>query len=442
MAEAFTLTTKQVEANRLLGGEATHVMLFGGSRSGKTFLLCRAIAVRALKAAGSRHAILRYRFNHAKASIWHDTFPKMMKLCFPDVKLGSNQSDWFFELPGGSQVWIGGLDDKDRTEKVLGNEYATILLNECSQISFGARETVRTRLAQNVGLKLKMYYDENPPMRTHWTHRLFIEKRLAEPPYTPLSDPDNYASLLLNPKDNAANLPDGYLNELQALSPRKKARFFEGLFGDETEGGLWSYEVLERSRVNAHPDLQRVVVAVDPSGTKGEDDERSDEVGIVVAGLGVDGHAYVLEDRTVNAPPAVWGRIAVTTAMRHAADVIVGEVNYGGAMVEHVVKTAAAEQQVSIRYKEVRASRGKVVRAEPAAALYEQGKVHHVGLFPELEDQMCAFTTAGYMGDRSPDRADALVWALAEIFPGIVRQKSEATPQRRREYAGAQGWMR
>jgi phage terminase large subunit-like protein len=416
-----TLTAKQNEANALLSGPATHIMLFGGSRSGKTFLLCRAIAIRALKAEASRHAILRYRFNHVKASIWHDTWPKMMSLCFPDVPYKQDKSDWFVELPNGSQVWHGGLDDKERTEKILGSEYATIYLNECSQIGFPARELVRTRLAQNVGLKLKLYYDENPPIKTHWTHRLFIEKRSPEPPYKALERPEDYASLLLNPRDNADNLPQAYLNELQSLSPRAKMRFWEGMFGDASEGALWSYEVIERNRVTKHPDLQRVVVSIDPSGTKGEEDDRSDHVGINVSALGVDGHGYVLEDLTVKAPPAVWGRIAVTAYQRHSADRVIGEKNFGGAMVEHVVKTAAADLGVVVPYREVTASRGKTVRAEPFSGLYEQNKVHHVGSFPELEDQLCSMTTAGYMGDRSPDRADALIWALTDIFPGLTR---------------------
>jgi phage terminase large subunit-like protein len=134
--------------------------------------------------------------------------------------------------------------------------------------------------------------------------------------------------------------------------------------------------------------------------------------------------AYVLEDLTISrAAPAVWGRAAVTAFQRHAADAIVGETNFGGAMVEHVVKTAASQLGIDAPYIQVTASRGKVVRAEPVAALYDQGKIHHVGIHAELEDQMTSFTTAGYMGDRSPDRVDALVWGLTELFPGLTQGK-------------------
>jgi predicted phage terminase large subunit-like protein len=364
-------------------------------------------------------------------SIWHDTLPKVLATSFPGLAVKEDKASWFWELPNGSQLWFGGLDDKERTEKVLGNEYASIFLNECSQIGLAARNTVITRLAQNVGLKLLAAYDENPPISTHWTHRLFIEKREAAPPYGKLKNPEAYAALQMNPADNAANLPATYLQELQALPARERLRFWSGQFGQIGENALWSFEGIETYRVTKHPDLRRIIVAVDPSGTKGDDG--GDEVGIVVVGLGLDGAAYVLEDATVSAPPAVWGRVVVSCADRHEADCIVAETNFGGSLVEAVVKAAAAETKLRINFKEVKATRGKVVRAEPVSALYEQGKIHHVGAFPQLDDQLCAFTTNGYMGDGSPDRADACIWALTEIFPRVV-SRGDADWQRTRPH--------
>jgi phage terminase large subunit-like protein len=163
--------------------------------------------------------------------------------------------------------------------------------------------------------------------------------------------------------------------------------------------------------------MQRIVVAVDPSGTRG--DGGGDDIGIVVAGKGVDGHAYVLEDGTCQMSPEGWGRRSVDLYHRWSADRIVGERNYGGDMVRFTVATADR----SAAFKEVVASRGKAVRAEPISALYEQGKVHHVGIFADLEDQMCNFTASGYIGEGSPDRADALVWALTEL---MLEHKSTA----------------
>lgn len=428
---SFRLTAKQQEAQALLGGESRHNLLVGGSRSGKTFVACRGIAVRASKAPGSRHLIGRHRFNHVKASVWSDTWPKMVKLCFPELasRLSYDKTNTRVIFPNESEVWFGGFDDRERTEKILGQEYATIFMNESSQIGWPTVETVRTRLAQRVlvhgtgeHLKLKMYYDANPPLATHWTHRLFVERRDPMPPYKPLDHPEQYSWMRINPSDNTDNLPAEYMQELANLGARARVRFLEGLWGSATENALWTYEVIEQHRVTDYPDLQRIIVAVDPSGTHGEEDERSDHVGINVTGLGVDGDAYVLEDLTVKAPPHVWGRIACSAYDRHEADCLVGEVNFGGAMVAEVIRAASSDLKMRVNYKEVRASRGKVIRAEPFSPLYEQGKVHHVGHFPMLEDELCSFTSAGYMGDRSPNRADAAIWALAELFPKLTRR--------------------
>src|ERR1700689_2506866 len=146
----FHLTAKQEQAQEVLNGPAQHILLGGGSRSGKTLLIVRKIIQRALKAPGSRHGILRFRFGHVKQSIVHDTFPKVMNLCFPQVKYEVNRSDWFATLPGGSEVWFGGLDDKERTEKILGTEFSSLFLNECSQIPYASRNMALTRLAQLV----------------------------------------------------------------------------------------------------------------------------------------------------------------------------------------------------------------------------------------------------------------------------------------------------
>jgi phage terminase large subunit-like protein len=186
---------------------------------------------------------------------------------------------------------------------------------------------------------------------------------------------------------------------------------------DDVPGALWTREMIDADRLKSDaklPDYQRVVVGIDPSGTKGDSDGESNEVGIVVAARGVDGHAYVLADYSCDLSPDGWGRRAVDAYRTHEADRIVAEVNYGGAMVEAVIR--AVDRKVS--YRDVKASRGKVARAEPISALYEQHRVHHVGSFALCEDQMVAFTGSGYVGEGSPDRADALVWALTELMLG------------------------
>ncbi len=410
---SFELTEKQLGANALLAGPARHILLRGGARSGKTFLFCRAIAARAIKAPGSTHCILRFRFNHLKASIIDDTFPSVMRLCYPQVPYHLNKSDWYIELPNGSRVLFGGLDDKERTEKILGQEHSTIFLNECSQISYASRNKAITRLAQNSGLTLKAYYDCNPPKMGHWTYRMFM--KLEEPLSGKLLDhPENFATAQLNPRDNLDNLPDGYIQELEGLPERERRRFLEGEFQPQVDDALWTYDIMDKCRTSPDqvPELQRIVVAVDPSGCQGPEDTRSDEIGIVVAGKGVDGKGYVLEDVSGHYSPDGWARASLAAFDNHEADRIICERNYGGAMVESTIRSA----RVGVPIKLVTASRGKTQRAEPIAALYEQGKIKHVGSYPEMEDQMCNFSTAGYMGEQSPDRADALIWALSALM--------------------------
>lgn len=429
----FELTDKQVEAQALISGDATNNLLFGGSRSGKTFLWLRVIAIRAVASPGSRHAVLRFRFNAVKASVVYDTFPKMMKLCYPGMEYELNKTDWFCTLPNGSEVWFGGLDDKDRTEKILGQEYATIFLNECSQIGYTARNIALTRLAQKctymVGdkekvLRLKMLYDCNPPSQAHWTYQLF--RKGIDPDSKEQINRDDYSSLTINPGHNKENLPETYIKTLESLPARLRLRFLEGIFGDITEGALWTLEDIEKYRkINDLPDMQRIVVAVDPSGSGDKDNLQNDAIGICVCGLGIDGIGYLLEDITVKAGPATWGNVATTAYDRHMADVIVGEVNFGGAMVEHVIQTSRR----GTPYKSVTASRGKAVRAEPISALAEQGKIRHAGRFPDLEDELISFTTAGYLGESSPNRADAYVWGFTELFGGIVTGEREKSVQ-------------
>ena len=410
----FKFNPGQRRAYSLLQGPQRHTLLVGGSRSGKTSLFVRSIGARAIRAAESRHVALRLHSNAARGSIALDTLPKVFRLCFPSVPLREYRQDGFFALPNGSEIWVGGLDDEERIEKILGKEFATIFFNECSQIPYSLVVVALTRLAQVVGdLKQRAYYDLNPVGKGHWTNTLFGAK-LDPVSRAPLADPSDYERLFLNPADNADNLAPEYLSSLERLPERQRKRFYEGVYIDEVEGALWTYEQIEQQRVTEFPidRLTRIVVAVDPSGAADKADERRDEIGIIVAGLGDDGHAYVLADRSVRDSPAVWARIAVTAYHEFKADQVIAEQNFGGEMVRFVIR--AADQNVPV--KVITASRGKAVRADPVSALYAQKLVHHVGRFATLEDQLCAFTTAGYRGDRSPDHADALVWAISELM--------------------------
>lgn len=176
---------------------------------------------------------------------------------------------------------------------------------------------------------------------------------------------------------------------------------------DDVPGALWTYGLLDRTRVANHPPLVRVVVAIDPAVKSNED---SADTGIAVAGLGEDGHGYVLGDHSEHTTPERWARKAIGLLEMVSGDRIIGEVNNGGDLIESVLRSVDR----TIPYRSVHASRGKRTRAEPISALYEQGRIHHVGTFPELEDQMCEYDPLTAV--KSPDRMDAVVWALTDLF--------------------------
>lgn len=216
---------------------------------------------------------------------------------------------------------------------------------------------------------------------------------------------------------NRAHLADSFLEEVRTryAGTRLGRQELDGVLLDEVEGAFWTVERLDAGRVDKIPELDRIVVAIDPPVTG---HSASDECGIVVAGVVQRGavgewQAYVLDDATVRgASPAAWARVAVAAYDAWDADKLVAEVNQGGDLVAEVVR----QVDPSVPLKAVRASRGKAARAEPVAALYEQGRVHHVGCHADLEDQMRKMTNAGFDGTGSPDRVDALVWALHELM--------------------------
>ena len=173
----FTYSGAQLEALAMLGSGARFCLLYGGSRSGKTFLLCCALVIRALKAPGSRHAVIRRHFNGVRSAVGNDTMPKALRCRFPELKYEYSKSDSVFKFPNGSEIQLVGLDDAQRAEKILGREFATLYFNECSELDFGSVQTALTRLAQRVpGIENKAFFDCNPPGKSHWTYRMFVQK--------------------------------------------------------------------------------------------------------------------------------------------------------------------------------------------------------------------------------------------------------------------------
>ena len=408
MSTSFKKTDAQTRAVRLLGSEASHILLFGGSRSGKTFILVRSVVIRALRVAKSRHCILRKHFTDLNKAIICDTFPRVMEICFPGVSYSLNKSLFYARFANGSEIWFGGLDKGD---KILGNEYATMYFNEISEISYDQVETAYSRNAQKCPeLRNRFYYDCNPPGKSHWSYKLFNDK-LNPTDNKLVSRPELYVHMRMNPQDNEENLSETYLQSLEMLSARKKARFLLGEWQDDNENALWKRDsMINPFRMKSAPvNLDRIVVGVDPAVTK---KETSDMTGIVIAGckrIKGDMHYFVLDDRSLIGSPTEWAGTAVNAYNEYEADRIVAETNQGGDMVEQTIRNIDRR----IAYRGVRATRGKIVRAEPIAELYERGLVHHVGEFQLLEDEMCSY--CGFEDEKSPDRMDALVWALTEL---------------------------
>lgn len=403
------------------------VLVAAGSRSGKTFMITSIIVTQAILYPQSRHLIARKFFNAAKTSIWLDTLPKVIKTIVPDLEpvLYWSNTDFYLRFPNGSEIWVAGLEDKEKVDKILGREYMTIFFNEASEISYDVYTTVATRLAQKCSRSWqettargnpitrtkeginRVFVDENPPSSKHWTKVLFVDK-LEPESRNKVKNPGKYLFEQIHPWENADNVSADYLERLMALPESKRRRFYDGKFGDDSQYALWSTEQIAKNRVFEHPPLRRIVVAIDPAVSK---KDTSDETGIVVKGVGYNDHCYLLADLTGKYGPNEWAEVACKAYHDWRADCVVAEVNNGGDLVEAVIRTVDRR----IPYKGVHATRDKYTRAEPVAALAAQGVDHHVGEFPEMEEEMTSWE--GKKGEPSPNRIDANVWATADLLP-------------------------
>jgi phage terminase large subunit-like protein len=220
--------------------------------------------------------------------------------------------------------------------------------------------------------------------------------------------------------ENKQNLAPSFLHEITERyeGTRLGRQELHAEILDDVDGALWNRDMIERARTSTMPDMKRIVVAIDPAVSS---KEHSAETGIIAAGVDQAGHGYVLEDVSKKGTPLEWASEAVAAYHRLKADRIVAEANQGGDMIRHTLDTV--DRNIPIRL--VHASRGKRVRAEPIAALYEQNKIHHVGSFPELEDQLCSWVPDV---SNSPDRLDALVWALTELVVDGAKRATTIAP--------------
>ena len=299
-----------------------------------------------------------------------------------------------------------GLYSAAEPEALRGPQFHFAWGDEIARWADGATTLANLRLAMRLGSRPRLLLTTTPR------------------PLAWLKDLTSDAGVVVtrgSTRDNGGNLSSVYLRNMQRDygGTRLGRQEIDGEFIDDLEGALWTRDLLESCRVRSAPELGRVVVGVDPPASSGA---RADACGIVVAALGNDGRGYVIADDSVQGrTPEQWARAVVAAAERHAAHRVVAEVNNGGEMVSTILRSVASNLPI----KSVRASVGKTARAEPVASLYTAGRVSHAGAFPALEDELCGLMLGGsYAGpSRSPDRADALVWALTELMLGPVAAK-------------------
>lgn len=439
------LTPKQQEAFTLAQSPARFILFRGGSRSGKSFAICYFVLLRALSAPNSRHGIFRQTAVDVRATIFDLTFKDMMEAAFPGLwdqlkaQKKINDTEMTIELPNGSMIMFFGLDDAAREDRILGQEFSTIFVNEVSQFrAFNIFQKLIGRLSQELPIegknrlmKPKMFLDCNPTTTRHWTHKAFMEG------VNPISGEawpraQDWAQIHMNPHDNAGNISSTYIDDLDNMAAHDRLRFRDGEWRNENDNAMFKsewwqgddkYRRLPPLTPTSREKFARIIVSIDPAGSS---KVGADETGIIVLGKDEADHIYVLEDCSGRYQPHEWAARAIDAYDRWQADTIVTEDNFGKEMVPNTIRMI----NDSVPVKSVTAMRGKVIRAQPVATLYEQGRVHHCGPFDKLEAQLEEFTIDwNRTRDGSPDRLDALVWGVTEL--GVIAQVSQGGTQER-----------
>jgi len=410
-----------------------HCLLYGGGRSGKTFLAVYVILLRALMAPGSRHLIVRQRLKSVRRSIWNYTLPLVCEQMFPGLYASSsaNKSELTFTLPNGSKIICGGLDDHGRADDLLGEEYATIYINEGSEVSFKMAQKLRTRIAQSVEitkgpnagqpLPLRMYYDLNPAGIDHW---IYQEWFLHKSPDGSTVDPSQYAVAQMNPTDNPS-LPAATLAVYRGFSGAMAERFLFGRFLADVLGALWSQAVIDWGRVAEAPDTcHELCISVDPSFNTGS--EKADAVGITVVG-GAGDEAFLLADYSQPMPLSDWPEFLVDLYFERQADAMVIEDAFGQfETVRQLILAVPANEKrpggAGVNMIKGTANRSKATRAEPVRALcnptpeYPRGRFHVVGSAPQFEIEARTWIP----GSKSPNALDACVHGVTWVMRRLL----------------------
>lgn len=406
----FQLREPQKPLLQLLKRDVPNVLAAGSSRVGKSWLFMVWLVLLCQWYPNSRHGVFRRNRNSCETNLFKLTLYQVLNALgvMGEYAGGINKSDLTITFPNGSIISFHGLDEHNR-DKVLGSEFHTIWMNEVSEFDYEDVEFLRGRLFGEVfhkdtGKKLphRMFFDCNPDTFDDWEYKLFVEQ-IHPLSKRPLQAPDDYDYVRMVTDDQE------YIRRNIDQSDEWKERFIYANWTASNPNALFNRKMINDNRFYGDVSaltFAKIVVGVDPHAVS---NATSDLTGIVVAGIDYDGEAYILADRSTNDKD--WERIVIEAFDEFEADLIVAERNNGGDMVEKVIRQARKNAPIQT----VWASRGKEVRAEPIALKYRQGHVHHVGDgLSELETEMTSFGGSGRR--KSPDRMDAMVWAVWALF--------------------------
>lgn len=380
---------------------------YGGRGSGKSHHFAEDIVEAAIRRPGLRVVCVREVQKTLKESAKRLIEDKITAHGVWPLFGGKPRNDHLV-TPGNGVILFQGMQDHTAESIKSLEGFDTAWVEEAQTLSALSLEFLRPTIRKPGS---ELWFSWNPRSPLDPVDAFF---RGTQPP-------DNAAVVKVNYNDNPF-----FPAELEAerqhderTNRDRYAHIWLGEYEPMAIGAIW-----DRQTIHAHrrrevpPDMNRIVVAVDPAVSA---EVGSDEHGIVAAGVGADNRGYVLDDASLKGTPRQWAERAIATYDRWDADAIVVERNQGGDMVRHTLQSV----RPGISIIEVVATRGKHVRAEPIAALYATGRVSHVGTFPQLEDQMCQMTAAGFEGNGSPDRCDALVWAMTDLFPSLISQRGK-----------------
>lgn len=392
-----------------------YFIITGGRDSGKSFAISTALCCSLMSGSNGKNVLyLRQTLTSAHISIIPEFWEKI-RLLQAESQFDRTKTE-IVNCETGATIFFRGIQTSKGTNEAnlkSVKNVATVLIDEAQElVDEDAFDRIDLSIRENdvpnrVILSLNPTSDAN-----HWIYRRFFRDRGVQDDFNGVVE--NACYIHTTCYDNWQYVPDDIrqiILDMRDKNPAKYRNVILGYWGGEPENALWKREtMIEPFRIGVAPaNLERIVIAIDPAVTNRAN---SDSTGIVAAGRcrqrdGV--HYYVLGDYSLKGSPGQWASEAIRQYHEYQADRIVAEVNQGGDLVEQTIRNI--DRRIS--YKAVRATRGKIIRSEPVAELYERGLVHHVGIFPQLENEMCSY--CGYDGEKSPDRMDALVWALTEL---------------------------